>query len=427
MQKKQACKNHPQAVTTRKCYHCKKYICHECQLNASHHFFCGNWCLIRYYFFQIIFKNPRTREYAIVITIVFLFQWLLLSLMLPGSEETAAETNDNEMYSRPSGEVQQVITLDTLYTGISRTLLISGEGPDDRMLGLWHNGRYAAAADQDDGKFKFPPQPLRIGENIFVIWGVSAGGEISRVDSITITFSSQRIQNLAIPFSRMVTEQKVLALTFDGGSSANGADSLIEELAKNHIRSTFFLTGAFIKQFPQIIARLISNNMELANHTYTHPHLTTFEENNRHFNRAYVNREMLFGQLNKTDSLFYLNFGQHLSPFWRAPFGEYNREILTWAAECGYRHIGWSKNGDTRDWVSEKDSPLYRSGEEIYEHIMKMERDGQLNGAVILMHLHSDRHDDMPYKILPKIIEALREKNYQFLTVSELLFTPPSL
>ena len=122
-----------------------------------------------------------------------------------------------------------------------------------------------------------------------------------------------------------------------------------------------------------------------------------------------------------TDSLLYYNFGVHLKPYWRAPFGEYNETILRWAAELGYKYVGWSSQCDTRDWVSDEDSELYRTKEEIYDQLIELESEGKLRGSVILMHLHTDRIQDKPYKILPKLIDKLRERNYHIVTISTLL------
>jgi peptidoglycan/xylan/chitin deacetylase (PgdA/CDA1 family) len=94
-----------------------------------------------------------------------------------------------------------------------------------------------------------------------------------------------------------------------------------------------------------------------------------------------------------------------------------------WAAESGYKHIGWSAYCDTRDWVSDKDSELYRTGEEIYQNLVDLESKGRLRGAVILMHVHTDRTSDKPFKILPKLINTLRDRGYKIVPISTLLTT----
>jgi peptidoglycan/xylan/chitin deacetylase (PgdA/CDA1 family) len=246
-------------------------------------------------------------------------------------------------------------------------------------------------------------------------------GKTTLVDSFSIDYYSQRLHMLSIPFTRLKTNEKILALTFDAGSAATGADSIIKILSDKDLKLTFFLTGVFICKFPDIVENLVVNGHELANHSYSHPHLTMYADDKSHNNLNNINRAFLHKQLSMTDSLLYGRFGLHLKPYWRAPFGEYNNEILRWAAELGYKHIGWSSKCDTRDWVDDRDSDFYRTGKEIYQHLVELESKGKLRGAVILMHVHTDRVTDKPFKILPKLIDTLRERGYKIVPVSTLL------
>ena len=137
--------------------------------------------------------------------------------------------------------------------------------------------------------------------------------------------------------------------------------------------------------------------------------------------REKVSRGYFQQQLNVTDSLFYNLFKKRLKPYWRAPYGEINREILFWAAELGYRHIGWSYQCDSRDWVADKNSELYRTAEQIKKHFLDIEKKSGLNGKIILMHLGSERDDDFPYLTLSDLIKELKRRGYTFMQVSQLL------
>jgi peptidoglycan/xylan/chitin deacetylase (PgdA/CDA1 family) len=343
--------------------------------------------------------------------------------LLVKSEKSTINNQDLDNNSRLNEEVygnDVGFLIDTSFTDISQVIEIVGKGPINRIVALQHNERFKSSVINNDGLFKFPPQSLFLGKNKFIIWSLADGKAIC-VDSFIIDYSSQRIRTLSKPLTRVRTTENILALTFDGGSSANGADSIIKILETKNLKSTFFLTGSFIRMFPGIVKKLILDNHELANHTYSHPHLTTYTKDGNHTILKHVDRPFVYAQLNKTDSLLYTGFRQHFKPYWRAPFGEYNKEILNWAAEIGYKHVGWSPGCDTRDWVSDPESALYRTADEIYDYIINLESKGKLRGAVILMHLHSDRHDDMPYKILPKLIDTLRARKYKIVTISELI------
>ena len=418
------CKNHPDVLSTRKCFQCHEHICSDCQTNRYHHLFCGKWCIVKYFYHTKIAPNNKLREYAYIILIMLTLQIVFYSIVGQDSGNTERITDDPDRpHSFENVKPVHHLQVDTLLAGLSQSVQIKGKGQNNNLLGLWHNGNYASSAVINNGSYLFPPQSLFLGKNEFLVWSLSESGQTSLVDSFSIDYFSQRLHLLSIPFSRLKTDDKILALTFDAGSAANGADSIIQILEKHELKLTFFLTGMFIERFPDIVQNLISNGHELANHTYTHPHLTSFSVNQIHKNLIHTDRSFIYDQLNRTDSLYYDRFRQRLKPYWRAPFGEINDQILMWAAELGYKHIGWSSGCDTRDWVTDQDSELYRTSEEIYQYLIDLESKGRLRGAVILMHIHTDRANDKPFRILPKLIDTLHNRGYKIVPVSTLLTT----
>ena len=101
----------------------------------------------------------------------------------------------------------------------------------------------------------------------------------------------------------------------------------------------------------------------------------------------------------RTAELYKAVTGKEMNKLWRAPYGEHNYEIRQWAAEVGYRHIGWTvgKNWeegmDTMDWVADKNSPAYHSADEVVEKILAFGNGNKegANGTIILMHLGTTR------------------------------------
>ena len=361
-------------------------------------------------------------EYAFLVAIMFGLQ--IFFYILSKSNSTNGSEVDTTMYTLDESDLYDTgydLSLDTVFKGISQSISIKGRGQNNTLLGLWHNGIYSSSAIINNQYYSFPPQSLYLGKNSFIVWSLSENGKTTLVDSFSINYFSQRLHLLSIPFTSLKTDKKILALTFDAGSAAKGADSIIQILREKDLKLTFFITGTFIRKFPGIVENLIANGHELANHSYSHPHLTMYTTDQSDSNLDHMDRSFLYKQLNMTDSLLFDKFGIHVKPYWRAPFGEYNDNILKWAAELGYKHIGWSSQCDTRDWVSDQDSDLYRTGEEIYHHLINLESKGKLRGSVILMHIHTDREKDKPFHILPKLIDALRDRDYKIVPVSKLL------
>lgn len=219
-----------------------------------------------------------------------------------------------------------------------------------------------------------------------------------------------------------------LSITFDGGSEATGADEILNILRRKNIKTTIFLTGDFIKRYPDIVFKMVEDGHEIGNHTLTHPHLTTFERNFRQQTISGVDKEFVIQQLKETARLFKEITDVDMISYWRAPYGEHNPEIRQWALEAGFTHVGWTTDHkrketlDTLDWVSDEESEFYHSAEEIKERILNFDKDGSgVKGGIVLMHLGTERKDNHAYTKLPDIIDNLEAHGYRFVKVSELL------
>ena len=219
-----------------------------------------------------------------------------------------------------------------------------------------------------------------------------------------------------------------LSITFDGGSEATGADEILNILREKNIKTTIFLTGDFIKRYPDIVFKMVEDGHEIGNHSLTHPHLTTFEKNFKQQTLPDVNKEFVTEQLKETARIFKKTTGKDMAPLWRAPYGEQNAEIRQWAYEAGFTHVGWTTDRkrketlDTLDWVSDEESEFYHSAEEIKERILNFDKGGSgVKGGIVLMHLGTERKAGHVYTKLPEIIDSLGERGYKFVKVSELL------
>jgi len=218
-----------------------------------------------------------------------------------------------------------------------------------------------------------------------------------------------------------------IALTFDGGSDNNALNSILKTLKRNRVRATFFLTGKFIKRYPQAARRIVADGHEVGNHTWSHPHLTTYEQTYRQQTGKKVNREFLQNQLLRTERLFTAVTGARMAPYWRAPYGEYNSEILAWANALGYRHIGWTSHGkhtrslDTLDWVDDPKDPLYVSGEKMATQVIALARKSSFNGGIVLMHVGTRRKHEQMHRELDRIINHLNDSEIPLYTISQLI------
>ena len=234
---------------------------------------------------------------------------------------------------------------------------------------------------------------------------------------------------VAEDFARGNMGIREIAFTFDGHDAANVTVEILDMLRARDVRVTMFLGGQFVRLFPDLVRRMVADGHEIGNHLDTHPHLTTYARNHRHDTLPGVTREFLMGEFRRVEASFRALTGRPMAPYWRAPYGEHNAELRAWAAEAGYRHVGWTRGAgtaedlDTRDWVADTSSRIYRSREEIAARILEFGRDrpGGLNGGIVLMHLSTQRRTDRPHESLPSVLRALQGQGYRLVTTSELL------
>jgi len=220
----------------------------------------------------------------------------------------------------------------------------------------------------------------------------------------------------AYNLTRGPRNQKVILLSFDGGSSDEAADEILSTLEARHLRTTVFLTGAFIERFPEVVRRIVADGHEVGNHTFDHPHFAPDFRRDPRWGETRVQDELL-----RADEAFLSLTGRPMDPLWRSPYGENTKEIRAWAEAIGYRHVGWSEGADSLDWATPKERHLYRSGDAILEKLhARMAGDG--DGLIVLMHLGSDRPAaDRPAAKLGAFIDQARAEGWRFVTASEML------
>ncbi len=210
-----------------------------------------------------------------------------------------------------------------------------------------------------------------------------------------------------------------ILVSFDAGSSDRGATQILDALSARGIRTTIFLTGEFIRRYPDIARRIAADGHEVGNHTDTHPHLTTYAADGRQVTRLGVDRAFVAGELARTARLYREATGRTMAPLWRAPFGEHNPEIRRWAAEQGYWHVGWTggRSGlDGLDWVTDPGSRSYQPADRLLARLVHHAE----NGGIVLLHLGSDREEPVAARIAI-LFDGLKARGFRFARASEFL------
>ncbi|WP_406006049.1 polysaccharide deacetylase family protein [Streptomyces sp. NBC_00637] len=186
-------------------------------------------------------------------------------------------------------------------------------------------------------------------------------------------------------------EAKCIALTFDAGPSENSA-RLLDILKERQVPATFFLLGErHIEKYPELVVRMAAEGHEVASHTWDHQILTqiTPDEIRDELRRPNDEIERLTGRR---------------PTLMRPPQGRTDETVHGICRELGLAEVLWTVTA--KDYTT-TDSALIRR-----RVLAQADRDG-----IILLH---DIYDGT-VPAVPGIIDALKERGYVFVTVSQLL------
>lgn len=418
--KKRACKNHPQILAARQCFYCKEAICPQCQQRIEHHIFCSKSCYAKWKISTIFEKIRNFKKWTpLFITLLILISFLQYFHF--ESKIKKWQEKPGRFAQNPTEADSAFFHLDSARFPLQHILQIKIIAPKGRLISMWRDSDLVASVAGSGKESIFDGQILHAGDNRFALYSTNHLGKSTLIDAFGIYFDSRYINYLKRPVSSVRTAKKAVAFTFDAGWVKEGAREILEILRRNRIKCTFFLTGEFMRRYPDIVRELTDDGHEIGNHSLNHPHLTMLEVDGGSESKPGVTRKFLYHQLLAADSMYAAISGKKMAPLWRAPFGELNKDILLWAAEAGYKHIGWSARLDSWDWVTDTTSSLYRSNKEIMEHILSVEKKSGLNGKIILMHFGTERKKDLPYLVFDDLFKELRKRNYKFVTISKLM------
>lgn len=431
------CYRHRVVEAKFRCYHCKKHICSNCRLQLSHHYFCSRKCHWLFHF-QNYWKyiEKRSQNFIVAWNVVLTLVLLGVVFIRPGTNAISPEKGRTVTKNFPADRIEffsrfNAKSIDSLVrsgSGIRKQMLkektynISLSLKKGQVATIWLNDWPIVSKVVADSGVKQFPLHLKYDRNRIRIGVWNGEQQLIYEDYLEIIYRNAVMEALRYPVMRGLRELKQISLTFDGGSNDTGAREILKILVERQIVTTIFLTGQFIENYPGLVKEIIAAGHEVGNHTYNHPHLTTFEENRKHETRTGITREYIQRQLLRTDSLFKALTGQRMVPYWRAAYGEYNQEILDWAAEAGFLHVGWTTGFDTFDWVKDEESDLFKKPEDVREAILKKDDEkNSLNGAIILMHLGTERQNGQMFTVLGELIDELRSRGFEPVTVTKLL------
>ncbi len=180
-----------------------------------------------------------------------------------------------------------------------------------------------------------------------------------------------------------------IALTFDDGPNPVATPKLLDILREKGVKATFFVVGKRADQYPEIVRRAWDEGHLIANHTWSHRLLFCFLTPSRL--RAEIDRG--------TESVRRI-CGSRPRLF-RSPVGMRHVLLQPYLRDAGLEYVSWSIR--SRDTLTADSSVLAR-------RILKQ----AASGDIILLHDHLPRGAHVMLEALPRVIDELRERGFEF-------------
>lgn len=195
-----------------------------------------------------------------------------------------------------------------------------------------------------------------------------------------------------LPIYRVVTDKKQVAISFDCAWGVDYTDKLLETMATEDVKCTFFAVEFWTKKHPDYIKKIYNAGHEIGTHSATHPYMSKLDKNT------------IIKELTSSAKAIEQITGEKVEVF-RPPYGDYNDNLINTAKELGLYVIQWDV--DSLDW---KDL----SAKQITDRVLNRVK----NGSIVLFHnqgLHTA-------EALPQIIKSLKSQGYEFKRIGDMIY-----
>jgi peptidoglycan-N-acetylglucosamine deacetylase len=198
-----------------------------------------------------------------------------------------------------------------------------------------------------------------------------------------------RIGSMSYPQS-LPLEPKEVVLTFDDGPQPKYTVQVLETLARECVKATFFIIGSLAKEYPDWVQREARAGHTIGNHSETHP---------RYIDKLPPERgiaEIVNGGRHIEEALAPAGF--KMAPFFRFPGFRHTEAMDQYLNKQGYVAIGADFPADDWTFIG-PDTILKRAME-------RLERRG--SGILLLHDIHQ-----RTATILPRLLRELKTRGYK--------------
>lgn len=192
--------------------------------------------------------------------------------------------------------------------------------------------------------------------------------------------------------SRVDTEEKVIALTFDDGPESY-TNEILSVLKNKQVKATFYVIGERLQENLEIGKRITDEGHELGNHSYTHQRF------------LFKSQSFIDSEIQRTNQLIReTGYGGAIT--FRPPYGK-KLFGLPW----------YLNKHDIETIMVDVEPDTYGTTSDFFVEYTVANTKA---GSIILLHPFCETCGEAR-KAVPLIIDTLKEKGYSFVSVSELL------
>lgn len=185
---------------------------------------------------------------------------------------------------------------------------------------------------------------------------------------------------------------KNIYLTFDCGYENGYTDEILDVLKEKKVPAAFFVTYPYVKDNPQLTARMITEGHVVGNHSVNHPNFST------------ISRTQMVDEIKGLDDYLRESFG-YSAPFFRFPEGACSENALDLVQTIGYQSVFWSSA--YADWDTEN----FKGKEYAFNTVTSRLHPG----CVLLLHAVSKDNADA----LGDIIDYAISQGYTFKSLEQ--------
>ena len=188
-----------------------------------------------------------------------------------------------------------------------------------------HNGNVLAEKEWTNANnrltFKITPTEEMYGRNDLTVW---LGDTCVSPDDGYLVVGRQGEKVI----TELEPELPIMSIGIDCGFEGKKTYQILEVLEKHGVKVTFFMTGYFLREFPEEAKAIYEAGHEIASHSNTHKHLTQLS--------AYQGYEQITKPIEEAEELL------GVTPrLFRPPYGEYNSTLTSISRAEGMEVIMW--------------------------------------------------------------------------------------